>query len=274
MSALGLGPVGIALPSLAEEGDLAQAVGLERLGYGTLWLRGGHLDRLGRAADVLAATQAAVVATAIIPVDGYPPDAVAALHAQLEASAPGRFLAGLGGPQRARPLGPLNDYLDALDRADPPLPAARRILAALGPRKLQLARDRSAGAIALLVTPGYTRTARRLLGRDSALIIDQMVVLGTDAAQARELARGPLRFLSRVPGYAANFARMGFTAADIGQLSDHLVDELVTWGDPGLIAARVREHLEAGADQVALTILNQAGHLDAARLLAGHLLPA
>jgi probable F420-dependent oxidoreductase len=272
MSALGLGPAGIVLPSLAEEGDLARAAELERLGYGTLWLRGGQLDRLGWAADVLTATTAAVIGTAIIPVDVYPPDAVAALHAQLEASAPGRFLAGLGGPQQARPLGPLSDYLDALDRADPPVPAARRVLAALGPRKLRLARDRSAGAIALLVTPGYTQTARRLLGADSALIVNQMVVLGTDAAQARELARGPLRFLSGVPGYAANFARMGFSAADISQLSDHLVDELVTWGDPGVIAARVREHLDAGADQVALTILNQRGHLDAARLLARHVL--
>ncbi len=111
-----------------------------------------------------------------------------------------------------------------------------------------------------------------MLGGDPALIIDQMVVLGTDADQARELARGRLRFLSGVPGYRANFARMGFSSTDISQLSDHLVDELVTWGGPRVIAARVREQLDAGADQVALTILNQPGHLGAARQLAEHLL--
>ncbi len=146
MGRLGLGPLGIALQAEAEDAQLAQAAELERLGYGTLWLPGGQLDRLSRVAGIVAATKAVGVGTAIIPVDVYPPGAVAVLHAQLAASAPGRFLVGLGGPQRARPLRPLNDYLDALDRADPPVPAARRILAALGPRKLQLARERSAGA--------------------------------------------------------------------------------------------------------------------------------
>ena len=99
-----------------------------------------------------------------------------------------------------------------------------------------------------------------------------MVVLGTGAARARELARGPLRFLSGVRGYRANFARMGFTGADVDGLSDRLVDELVTWGGAGEIAARVSEHLRAGADHVALTVLNtdadQPGPAEAARQLA------
>ena len=129
----------------------------------------------------------------------------------------------------------LNDYLDRLDHAVSPLPAGRLILAALGPRKLELTRDRAAGAIPLLVTPGYTKQARGILGEESTLIISQMIVLDTDATQARETARTPLRFLSGVSGYRANFARMGFTDSDIAGLSDRLVDDLVTWGDASTI---------------------------------------
>ena len=104
-------------------------------------------------------------------------------------------------------------------------------LAALGPRKLELARDRAAGAIPLLVTPAYTSAARRILGDEATLIIDQMIVLDTDVTRAREIARRPLQFLSGISGYRANFARMGFTGADIDGLTDRIVDELVAWGD-------------------------------------------
>jgi probable F420-dependent oxidoreductase len=170
----------------------------------------------------------------------------------------------------------LHDYLDLLDGAETPVPAQRRILAALGPRKLELARDRCAGAIALLVTPSYTAAARRTLGADSTLVIDQMVVLDTDAARARETARGPLRFLSGVGGYVAHFARMGFTDADISDLSDRLVDELVVWGDADTITARMNEHLRAGADHVMLGVLNDADQprpIEVARQLADSLVP-
>jgi probable F420-dependent oxidoreductase len=267
MSKLGIGPIGIALNVSADDSHLKQAAELEELGYATIWLPGGQIDRLDRLAAVIGATRSVPVGSAIIPVDHYEPGAVAELHARV----PGRFIAGLGGPQQARPLAGLNDWLDRLDRARPPVPAAARILAALGPRKLELAAARAAGAIALLVTPAYTAWARGILGEQSTLVINQMVVLDTDAARARETARRPLRFLSGVGGYRAAFARMGFAAADIDALSDHLVDELVTWGRPGDIAARVSAHLEAGADQVAVTVLSgdgQPGLAPAARLLA------
>ena len=165
----------------------------------------------------------------IIPVDVYAPGDVTRLYAELQAGAPGRFIAGLGGPQVPRPLRPLHDYLDRLDQGEPPVPSSRRILAALGPRKLEIARERAAGAVLLLVTPDYTRTARRILGTAATLVISQMVVLQADAARAREAARGPLRFLSGVAGYRASFTRMGFTGSDIDGLSDELVDELVAW---------------------------------------------
>jgi probable F420-dependent oxidoreductase len=210
------------------------------------------------------------VVPGIIPVDVYPPGEVTRLYADLQARAPGRFVAGLGGPQVPRPLRPLNDYLDQLDQGEPPVPAGRRILAALGPRKLELARERAAGAVLLLVTPDYTRAARRVLGPQAALVISQMVVLDTDAARAREAARALLRFLSGVAGYRASFTRMGFTASDIASLSDELVDRLVAWGSVGTIAARVNEHRQAGADQVVLTVLDNGRYsaIESARQLA------
>ncbi len=154
------------------------------------------------------------------------------------------------------------------------MPPSRRILAALGPHKLEIARDRAAGAVLLLVAPDYTRTARRILGTQAALVVNQMVVVQTDAARAREAARGPLRFLSGVAGDRASFTRMGFTGSDIDALSDELVDRLVAWGGADTITARVSEHLQAGADHVALTMLDN-GHQPAiapARQLARTLL--
>jgi probable F420-dependent oxidoreductase len=255
MSKLSIGPIGIALNVPDDDSYLKQAAELEDLGYSTIWLPGGQIDRLDRIAAVIGATTSVPVGSAIIPVDRFGPSAVAELHAR----AGGRFIVGLGGPQQPRPLRGLNDWLDRLDRSEPPVPPGARILAALGPRKLELAARRAAGAIPLLVTPAYTADARRILGRDRALIINQLVVPSTDAGAARAAARRPLAFLSGVRGYRAGFARMGFTPADIGDLSDHLVDELVTWGSADVIGARVSEHLAAGADQVVLTIVDHDG---------------
>jgi probable F420-dependent oxidoreductase len=274
MRKLELGPIGVALNVSGDDRYLQEAAELEELGYRTIWLPGGQIDSLDRIAAIVRATKSVPVASAVIPLDVYEPGAVTQLYAGLQGSAPDRLVVGLGGPQTRRPLQALNDYLDKLDQAEPPVPAHRRILAALGPRKLELARDRSAGAIAILVTPAYTSAARRTLGGRSTLVIDQMIVWGTDASQAREIARAPLRFLSGIGGYRANFARMGFTETDIADLSDRLVDELVTWGGADTITARVREHLQVGADQVALSILNRSGQpspIEIARQLAGRL---
>jgi probable F420-dependent oxidoreductase len=275
MSKVDVGPVGIALNISADETYLHEAAEAERLGYSTIWLPGGQIDNLDRIAKIVRATTTISVASAIISADVYTPDAVMRLYADLQATAPDRFVVGLGGPQKPRSLAALNDYLDQLDQGDTPVPAHRRVLAALGPRKLELARDRCAGAVTLLVTPAYTRKARHILGGDATLVVDQMLVLDTDASHARDTARGPLRFLSGVGGYLANFERMGFSATDISELSDQLVDELVVWGDADAIAVRVRAHLDAGADHVVLGVLNersQPGPIQVARQLAGELL--
>lgn len=146
-----------------------------------------------------------------------------------------------------------------MDRADPPVPAHRRILAALGPRKLELSRDRAAGAIPLMVSPDYTADARRILGAESVLAINQMIVLDSDGPRARELSRTTLRVLVQVPGYRASFSRMGLSDNDIDELSDHLVDSLVSWGDPETVAARVRQHQAAGADHVVISRMRGEG---------------
>jgi probable F420-dependent oxidoreductase len=273
MDGLGLGPVGVALN--VSDSYLDEAAELERLGYSAVWLPGGQIDRLDRLADLIRATTAIHVASAIISLDVYPADAVADLYAQQEAAAPGRLLVGLGGPQHPRPLPALNEYLDRLDRAEPPVPAGRRLLAALGPRKLELARDRSAGAIVLLVTPAYIGAARRILGDQATLVVDQMLVADTDATRARKAARRPLEFLSGLPGYRASFARMGYRASEIAEISDGLVDDLVVWGDAGTIATRVTRLLDAGADHVILHVLSQDGQpgpIEVARTLATTLL--
>jgi probable F420-dependent oxidoreductase len=274
MSKLDLGPVGMTVQVSADGRHLDEAAAVERLGYSAIWLRGGQIDNLNRIAEVVRATTAVPVVPGIIPAGVYAPGEVIRLYAQLQASAPGRFVAGLGGPQVPRPLQPLHDYLDQLDQGEPPVPAGRRILAALGPRKLEIARERAAGAVLLLVTPDYARAARRVLGDQATLVISQMVVLQTDAARAREAARGPLRFLSGVAGYRASFTRMGFTGSDIDGLSDELVDQLVAWGSADTVTARVNEYRQAGADHVALTVLDsdQQPAIDSARQLARGLL--
>jgi len=272
MDGLGLGPVGAALN--VSGSYLGEAAELEGLGYLAIWLPGGQIDTLARLAEVIRATKSARAGSAIISADVYSPDSVSRFWAQLEKTAPGRLVTGLGGPQQPRPLPALNRYLDQLDRAEPPLPAQRRLLAALGPRKLRLARDRCAGTILLLVTPDYIGAARQILGARPALVIDQILVADTDPDRARQTARRPLRFLSGLPGYTASFTRMGFTGTDIAELTDRLVDELIIWGDADAITARIRRQLEAGADHVILHVLtgdSQPGAAEVAQHLAGRL---
>jgi probable F420-dependent oxidoreductase len=266
MGKLGLGPVGLALNVSASY--LADAAEAERLGYSAIWLPGGQLDDLARLTELASATRAVPVGSSIISPDVYPAATVAARYAQLEASAPGRFIPGLGGSQQPRSLAALHTYLDQLDQGEPPVPAGRRLLAALGPRKLALARDRCAGAIMLLVTLDYLSEARQLLGDQAALVVDQMLVLDADPDRARATAGRPLRFLAGLPGYQASFARMGLDIA----APDRLADELICWGDPDTVAARIGQLHQAGADHVILHVLaegSQPGPIEAARVLSG-----
>lgn len=268
------GPIGLSVNVTEDGAHLNLAAEAESLGYGALWVPGGQLDRLDRVRELAVATREVPIATGIIPPDTYSADQVAGLYSELEDRAPGRFVVGLGAPQRPRALGALNTYLDRLDAAG--VPAQRRILAAVGPRKLALARERFAGAVPLLVTPEYVRNARGILGPDAVLVVSLFAVLDTDPAGAREAARQPLRFLlsGAIPGYLSSMTRLGFTAAETAGLSDRLVDALVAWGDPQTIAAFVTRLREAGADQVLLNLLDGTGTPstgEAARVMAAEL---
>jgi probable F420-dependent oxidoreductase len=270
MNRLDFGPIGVSLEVSDDDTHLDAARELERLGYSALWLPGGQLDRLDRLTELVGATTQVRIGSSIISPDVYGADEVTSWYAQLEVSAPGRVVVGLGGSQTPPALPALHEYLDRLDR-DGAVPVERRLLAALGPRKLEIARDRSAGALTLLVTPDYTRQARAALGAEALLVVDQFVMLEDDPAKARESARAHLRFLAGVAGYRANFARMGFTDTEISTLGVRLVDELVAWGDADAIAARVDAHRAAGADHVVLAVLaddDQPGTLEVARRLA------
>jgi probable F420-dependent oxidoreductase len=257
MDTLGLGRLGISID--VSPSYLDDARELESLGFTSVWLPGGQLDRLGRLADLVHATEKATIVPGIVPVDVYSPAQTGELFDEL--SGTGRFVVGLGGPQSARPLAGLRRYLDELE-----VPADHLLLAALGPKKLEMARDRAAGAIALLVTPEWTAQARGALG-GSTLVVDQFVVVESDPDRARAAARQPLSFLATVPGYRQNFLRMGFAEADVDQLSDRLIDGLVMWGSTETIASRVAEHHEAGADHVVLAPLG-ASSIDAGRALS------
>jgi probable F420-dependent oxidoreductase len=248
-----LGATGAVL-SPGDEGFVATAVELEQLGYATIWLTGGPLSSLSQVADVVAATSRARIATGIIPVDRFGADDVLALYTELEASAPGRFVVGLGGAHGPKPLATLGAFLDRLDGT---VPQDRRVMAALGPAMLGLARDRAAGAFPVLVTPEYVRQAKAALPA-TTLAVEQLVVLDTEPTSARQAARQPIGFLAQVPAYQASFRRMGFADDDIATLGDDLVDGLVAWGDATAIADRVAALRDAGADHVAISVVSSA----------------
>lgn len=272
-----LGPIGVALPLTPDGSHLSDAKELERLGYDTIWLAGGQLQSLDPVADLVGVTTTMRIGTGIISLDVHDDETVRGLYGDLERTAPGRFVVGLGAPQSApSPLRAMNDFLDRIDASENPIPRQRRILAALGPKKLELARERFAGAITLLVTPDHTARAREILGPDRALIVDQMMVLDDDPVRARAAAREPLRFLlGNVRGYRLNARRMGFSDNEIADLDDRLVDELVVWGDADTLATRVLAQQRAGADQVSLSFLGVEDDLvDNARALAERLIEA
>ena len=187
-------------------------------------------------------------------------------HARVTSAYPDRFLLGIGvshaalvdgqEPGRyARPLAVTRTFLDEIDATTPTVPVNERALAALGPKMLELSRDRSAGAHPYLVPPEHTRFAREILGGGVLLAPEQHVVLETDPEKARAIARESLAIYMTLPNYVNNWRRFGFTDDDVsGAGSDRLVDAIVAWGDEAAIARRVREHLDAGADHVCVQV--------------------
>ncbi|KAB8163429.1 TIGR03620 family F420-dependent LLM class oxidoreductase [Streptomyces sp. 3MP-14] len=236
---------------------------LEQLGYGALWLGGS--PRVRQAEPLLAATSSLRVATGITSIWDEEAAVAAEDFAELNDRYDNRFVLGLGvshaalaGERYRRPYSVMVDYLNALDEAPRPVPADRRVLAALGPRMLELARDRAAGAHPYLVTVEHTARARAALGPDALLAPELKVVVDTDLARARETARGYLRFYLELPNYTRNLERLGFTEKDFeGGGSDRLLSEVFALGDVDAIRRRTDAFRAAGADHLTLQVVTE-----------------
>jgi probable F420-dependent oxidoreductase len=232
-----------------------QAVEIEKLGYGAIWVGGSPAGNLEFVEPILEATETLQVATGIVNVWTAPADEVAAAYHRIEKAYPGRFLLGIGigHPEHTeeyrKPYEVLVEYLDALDAAK--VPTSRMVVAALGPKVLKLAARRSAGAHPYLTTPEHTGQARNIIGNTVYLAPEHKVVLTTDADEARAVGRETVDFYLNLSNYLNNWKRLGFTDEDIAKPgSDKLIDAVVAWGTPEAIAARLNEHLDAGADHV------------------------
>ncbi|WP_067468182.1 LLM class F420-dependent oxidoreductase [Actinomadura macra] len=238
------------------------AKGVEDLGYGTIWIGsspGGDLEIADR---LLAATDRIVIATGIVNMWATPAEQAAAAYHRLNAEYGGRFLlgAGIGHPeatQRYRsPYETIVDYLDRLDAEG--VPASGRVLAALGPKVLKLAAQRTRGAHPYLTTPEHTRQARSELGTRPLLAPEQKVVLDTDPARARAAGRALVAGIYLgLANYTSNLRRLGWSDNDFTDGgSDALIDALVAHGDPETVAAKLTAHIDAGADHVAVQLLS------------------
>ena len=255
-----LGTIGVwqftptATPELAAE--------VENLGYGTIWIGGSPDGTLDQAEALLDATERITVATGIVNMWKDDAATVAASYRRLEDRHPGRFLLGVGIGHREHtgdyqnPYDKIVEYLDQLD--DGGVPTDRRVLAALGPRVLELSAARAAGAHPYLTTPEHTASARKILGNDPLLAPEHKVVVDTDAEGARALGRKVVSRYLELVNYRQNLLKFGFSDDDLaGGGSDLLVDALVLHGDAETVARGLRAHLEAAADHVSIQVLGR-----------------
>jgi probable F420-dependent oxidoreductase len=257
--AIELGRIGIWRHATGLTPELAAEV--EALGYGAIWIGSSPGGDLRLAEQLLDATDHIAVATGIVNVWKDDAATVGASYHRIAARHPGRFLLGLGighpeaTQQYRQPYTTLVSYLDELD--DLGVPAEARVLAALGPKVLELAARRTAGAHPYLVTPDHTRQARQLLGAGPLLAPEQKVVLETDPDRARAIGRPRVQkpYLG-LSNYLANLRRLGWTDADLADGgSDRLIDALVLHGDAEAIGRGIAAHVDAGADHVAIQVL-------------------
>jgi probable F420-dependent oxidoreductase len=273
-----------ALDSLPAPKAAAFARQVEAWGYGALWIPEG----LGReifsaSAWLLANTRTLIVANGIANI--YARDSFSTVAAQmgLNEQSGGRFLLGLGvshvplveGLRKhayGKPLATMRAYLQAMAEADyrsvAPPATPKTVLAALGPKMLELSAELADGAHPYNVTPEHTRRAREILGSGKQLCVEQAAILETNAADARAIARSFLSFYLTLPNYVDNWRRLGFTDADFaGGGSDRLLDSIIVWGDERAIRERIEAHWQAGADHVCVQAVGQGGLTDE-RLLA------
>jgi len=242
------------------------AAELEEIGFEALWIPDVGGNVFDAVAHLLASTRRVVIATGILNLWMHAASEVNASYASLSAEHGDRLLLGIGvshaplidasEPGRYRkPLAATRAFLDALDAAEQPVPVEHRVLAALGPKMLELSAQRANGAHPYLVTPEHTAGAREILGEGPLLLPEQGVILCDGAAEARAIGTEWLRAYLALPNYANSLLRSGFTAADLESVSDRLFDAIIAWGDEETVLRRVQEHHDAGADHVCIQVL-------------------
>ena len=265
-----LGPVGVWSMELRGAGSpavQAAAAELEELGLRALWIPGldgnGVFDDADR---LLAAAPRSSVVLGVLGIWGQPADDVASRVARLDRTHGPRTVVGLGvsdpgsakkhGQDFGNPIDSMGTYLDGLDASATPLPASRRLLGAMGPRMVTLAASRTAGVHPFLVTPQYSADQRAAIGPEPLIAPHQAIVLDTDPERARAAARAGVGMFIGFPAYQNNLRRLGYGDSDlVPGGSDRLIDALVAWGGIEDIQKRLREHLDAGADHVAVHVL-------------------
>jgi probable F420-dependent oxidoreductase len=267
------GPVGVCLPvsfTTTPPANLQRAVvrRLEEAGYQAIWTN----EVIGKDAFVqlgtlLAATERTLFGTFVANIWARPAQTMHAAAAQLAEAYPGRLAVGLGvgypeqaasvGQEFGSPLATMRDYLERMDSPTwPPAPDAAypRMIAANGPKMLALAGEIADGAMPAGLPAAFTAQAREVLGPEKLLVVGLSVIPDADAGRAKAAARESVSARLAAPSYAARMTRLGYTAEEIAEVSDRLVDALVAHGDSSAIATRVHEHLIAGADHVALLL--------------------
>lgn len=260
----------------ASSQDVATAAQrIESLGYGTLWIP----ETVGKnpfvlATWILANTTTLNVATGIVNIYHREPGVTMAAQKSLAEQSGGRFLLGMGvshkplvegvrGLDYGPPVATMRSYLEGMAAAPytavEPAEKPQTVIAALGPKMLELAGSACDGAHPYFSSPDHTRMAREILGDGPALCVEQKVILETDPAKARELAKPVAKIYNRLPNYRNNWLRMGLSEADIDDLSDKFIDTTYAWGDADAIKARIQEHMDAGASHVCIQPVNPNG---------------
>ena len=247
---------------------------IESMGFRSLWVP----EAVGRepftsCSALLSATSNLVMATGIASLHARTAQTMQAGWKTLSEAFPGRFLLGIGvshqpmvegahGKSYSKPYTTMVEYLDAMDRgmffAAAPTVSPSRVLAALGPKMLALAAERTEGAHPYFTPVEHTAEARTIMGPDALLAPEVAVVFETDPTRAREIARQYMAMYLALPNYANNLKRLGWDESDIVGASDAIVDAIVGWGSTDQVLARIKAHLDAGADHVCVQVLGAA----------------
>jgi probable F420-dependent oxidoreductase len=262
---MGLGGTGVWSGELRfgdQEEAASSAAELEQLGYTAAWIPDVGGDLFGPFDNLLGATSTLTIASGIMNVWRHTPEEAGYWFTALADDRRARVMLGIGishAPfieEYTSPLATIGGFLDGMDAAG--IPEDQRCIAALGPKMLELARDRTAGSHPYLVNPEHTAMARSILG-DKGLFVEQGVVLETDAEKARAIARNAVSIYTGLPNYVNNWKRLGYSEDEIMSTSDRFIDEIFVWGDADAIGERIAAHKAAGADHVCIQALSADG---------------